>query len=315
LLIGDAGSELDVIVYSSRRSAADAFGIEQRQAGAGSFDRVLANVLVVSDGLSPAERQRVLDGLAELRRSAPPEVTGGSRCAPGATHPIGKFQFARVLSNHGLRLEPDPSSGSCSAEDVGLVLTNYDTTADDLGLLECNLRLAPIYRTAAPWIVSKADLGGKLGLDLANAECTVYPRGSAGQRQAAALEAALREIRHTINHAAGETQALYTSRDVRNAFGGVGLKLRSLRLRGPGIIIFRPKGVPLPTGWLIPHPPYKTFNYEVFLYRTAGGARRAATGPFKIDAPTRYLRESNVVVVIRIGSPQASTVAAALRNL
>jgi hypothetical protein len=127
--------------------------------------------------------------------------TSGSRghaCKDKPTAPLTRRHFGEVLARRGVELYFDRSSELCSASDIYVELTNYDTTANEEGLISCSLRAVPIYGRP-PWIVSKGPEGDNVDFVLANSECTIYPRGSKGEDQTRNLEAALNELRDELN--------------------------------------------------------------------------------------------------------------------
>jgi hypothetical protein len=124
--------------------------------------------------------------------------SGGHACTDRPTAPLARQHFSEVLARHDIKLYFDRDSELCSASAVYVDLTNYDTTADEEGLIGCSLRAAPIYGHP-PWIVSKGPEGDKVDFVLANAECTIYPRGTRGEEKTRHLEAALNELRVELN--------------------------------------------------------------------------------------------------------------------
>jgi hypothetical protein len=68
LLAGDVGEDLSAIVYREPGRAKDVYRAEKRKAGPTSLDRLVGNVLVTADGLTPAQEQRVLAAVDALRK-------------------------------------------------------------------------------------------------------------------------------------------------------------------------------------------------------------------------------------------------------
>jgi hypothetical protein len=130
-------------------------------------------------------------GCAVLLSGCGDEKTAPSLCRGGRTAPLTKQQVKAALLRHGIKLYEESDSELCSASDVRVDLTNYETTADQEGLIDCILRVAPIY--AWPLAIQETP-GYKIEYVLANSECSIYPKGSRGKEQARNLTAALSEL-------------------------------------------------------------------------------------------------------------------------
>jgi hypothetical protein len=117
-------------------------------------------------------------------------------CPGGRTEPLTGEAMEAALLRHGIKLYSERDSGMCSAWDIQVLLTNYDTTAHEEGLIDCVLRIQPIYgRTKdvhGHWALTKGETPGyKTEYILANSECSIYPNGAQGRQQARKLFAAL----------------------------------------------------------------------------------------------------------------------------
>jgi hypothetical protein len=124
-----------------------------------------------------------------------PAGSGGPVCKNGRTAPLTKTKTVTALARHGIRLYSERRSELCGASDIYVDLTNIGTTSDEEGLIDCVLRASPLYPNVSRWVLSKdATAGNKVEFYLANAECSIYPRGARGEEQGRNLEAALKEL-------------------------------------------------------------------------------------------------------------------------
>jgi hypothetical protein len=124
-------------------------------------------------------------------------------CPGGRTEPLTREAMEAALSKHGIKLYSKRDSGMCSAWDIQVLLTNYDTTAYEEGLIDCVLRIQPIYRRTKDvhghWALTKDETPGyKTKYILANSECSIYPKGARGRKQALNLFAALNELEQKL---------------------------------------------------------------------------------------------------------------------
>jgi hypothetical protein len=68
LLAGDVGEDMSAIVYHDPGRAKEVFRAEKPKAGVRSLDRLVGNVLVTADGLTPGQERRVLAAMDALGR-------------------------------------------------------------------------------------------------------------------------------------------------------------------------------------------------------------------------------------------------------
>jgi hypothetical protein len=68
LLAGDVGNDMSAIVYHDAGRAKEVFRAAKRKEGPRSLDRLVGNVLVTADGLTPGQERRVLAAVDALGR-------------------------------------------------------------------------------------------------------------------------------------------------------------------------------------------------------------------------------------------------------